>query len=89
MKDFVIAAFIPFQWLCNNSGTNHIQINIDHATHEMPVSLYNRRVIAIFPKRTFTILSLIVFLSCSSSYQLHALGNNILSRINHHEVDVV
>ena len=53
------------------TGTNQFGVDIDHASRQMFPAFDGSSMIAILPVGSFSIFSLIVFLSGSSSNQLH------------------
>ncbi len=63
--------------MADYTGTDHIRIDIGHASCQMIAALYCCGMISIFPVGPFSIFSLIVFLPRSSRYQLHRIGNDI------------
>jgi len=89
MDDLTIAARFPFRRMGNTTGPDHIEVNVDHAAEEVCVSVHCCGMLPIFPKSTFAILALSVFLCCSPCDQLHALGDYFLICVNNQEMDVV
>jgi len=75
---FIVSTKRPLRRVLNDSGPNHVQIDIDHALNQMRTLLYCRRgMVPILPKRALSILSLIVLLRGPSCHQLHGLGQHL------------
>jgi hypothetical protein len=55
----------------------------------MTVGLNSNSMITIFPESTFSLFSLIIFLSSPASYQLNTFSNNIFFGIDDKEVNVI
>ena len=89
MYDLIISARFPLRRMFNNTGSDHIEIDVDHAAKYVPVCLYCCCMITIFPEGPFAIFALIVFLACPPCDQLHAFGDCVLICVNNQEMDVV
>jgi hypothetical protein len=55
----------------------------------MTVGFNSDSMITIFPESTFSLFSLVIFLSSSAGYQLNTFGNNIFFGIDDKEVNVI
>ena len=76
--------------MIDNSGTNHVQIDVGTATEIMTPILDGSCMIAVFPKCSLAILPLIELLACPASDQLHKFGNDVTTAIvGHKQVNVV
>jgi hypothetical protein len=68
--DIVVTAIRPLGRMVNNPCSNHIQIDIGHASDEM-FAIFNRcGMVTVFPEGTFAIFPLIEFLAGTACYQL-------------------
>jgi hypothetical protein len=66
----------------NNSGANHVQIDINKTTVQVLVSLNRSGMISVFPKCAVASFALIVFLPSAASDQLHAISDNICTGVS-------
>jgi hypothetical protein len=74
----------------NNSGTNHVEVNVNKTLKQMFVCFYRRRMIAIFPLGSFSTFPHIEFLPNPPRYQLNGFGDHVsTTSVPDQEVDVV
>jgi hypothetical protein len=68
--NFIVAADFPIARVHYRASSNHVQVDVSHASGQVAVSLHCRRVISILPKSPATLLARVKLLSDSSLYQL-------------------
>jgi hypothetical protein len=72
-----------------HTGTDHVEININKAAYQVIVSLNGGGMIAVFPKSSFTLFTLIEFLGSSPGNQLETFGDDYRAAIDDQQMDVV
>jgi hypothetical protein len=75
--------------VCDHSGANHVQVDVDQTAVQMLVGLDGGGMIAVFPKCAMPVLALIVLLRGSARDELHALRYDISAGVFHQEMDMV
>ena len=75
--------------MADGASPNHVEVDIDHAQGEVPVSGHGRRKIAILPERASSPFAVVVFLGYASRDQLHAFRYATTLGIANQQVDVV
>jgi hypothetical protein len=73
----------------DRAGTDHIQIDIQHAATQMMAGLHRRRMIAIFPESSFTFAPFIEILRSPACRQLHAPGYGLVHGILDQQMNVI
>jgi hypothetical protein len=60
-----------------NPSANHVQVYVNEALNQMPISFHRRRMVTVFPVRPFPVLPLIKLLPSPSGDQLNRIGDDI------------
>jgi hypothetical protein len=63
--NFDVAPMRPILRMVNNSGSDHVHIDINNTAQKVFPLFNNRGMIAVFPECTFSLFSLVVFLARS------------------------
>jgi hypothetical protein len=86
----VVTAVSPSFGVLYRPCSDHIQVDIEETALQMRSCLNSSRVVTIFPKRAFAVLSCVIFLACSAGDQLDH-GGDIVSpaTIPDNEVDML
>jgi hypothetical protein len=71
------------------SGTNHVEININKTAYQVFALLNSGGVIAIFPECSFSFFTLIEFLGGSPGNKLKTSGDDIRPAINYQQMDMI
>ena len=67
--------------MIDDSGSNHVHIDIDNTAQKVFALFDNRCVITVLPESTLSVLALVVLLACSASHKLNRLGDVLLAEI--------
>ncbi len=89
MLEFIIPAECPFPWVTDNTGTNHIQINIYQTSDQMRSRLNGSGMVSVFPESTFSFLPPVKFPYCPSCNELNRYRDDIFFSIVHQQVDML
>ena len=76
--NFDIAPMDPILRMVNNSGSNHVHIDINNTAQKVLCLFDNRGMIAVLPECAFSLFSLAVLLARSSGHKLDR-PENLLS----------
>ena len=88
--DLNVAAKGPLRRMLHHPCPDHFEIHVDDATKEMLVGLHDRRMVAVFPEGSFSLLPPAEFLCGAAGDELHGSGASLpLSSILYRKVDVV
>ena len=88
-KNFIEAADLPLARVRYCARSNHVQVDVSHASGQMVISLHGRRVISVLPECPATVLARIKFLGYSSLYQLQRTRYFVPSLVRAEQVNVI
>jgi len=69
--NLLVPAYIPIGWMLHYSRSNHVEIDVRNAPHQVRICLYRGGMIPVFPKRALAVFPAIEFLGGSPGHQLH------------------
>jgi hypothetical protein len=76
--------------MIHSSCPYHVQIDIDKAAAQLFAGLYGSRMVAIFPESPFAVLSLVIFLTDATRYQLNGWSYGFgLVMVFHKQMDMI
>ena len=83
LLDFPVTAMRPFCRMSDDTGPDHIHVDIYQALKELCVRFDRGDMVAVFPKCPFAMFTLIVFLGCPSCDELQTSSDDVLVCIFH------
>jgi len=82
-------ADFPLRWVINSARPYHVQVDVHEASNQVVISAHRSCEVAVFPKRSLSGFSLVIFLSRPSRDQLHAPGNLCSPCISNQQMNMI